>query len=184
MGRVAIFIDSGYFSKTLKQDFQDPNIDYGKVVNEVINKIDEDVDLLRTYFYDCPPYQSSNPTQEESKRYSKKEKFFNALEELPRFTVRKGKLAKREGDGGGPIFVQKRVDIMFGVDLVKLALRQRITHAAIVTGDSDFLPAIRVARNEGVIIGLLHGSTCHRELRQQVDERWRIDQSFVDNVLH
>lgn len=185
MGTVAVFIDSGYVSKTLKEDFDDPNVDYEKVVNEAVNKIDEDVNLLRTYFYDCPPFQSDNPTKEESKRFAKKESFFSALESIPRFTVRKGKLAKRGSNrNGDPIFIQKRVDIMFGVDLVKLSLKQRISHAIIITGDSDFLPAVKVARNEGVIIGLLHGSGYHSELQQKVDERWKIDQDFVNKVQH
>lgn len=184
MGKVAVFIDSGYVSKILKSDFGEPSIDYEKVVKETVSKIDKEVNLLKTYFYDCPPYQSDNPTPEERKRFANKEKFFTALESIPRFTVRKGKLAKRGTDcNGDPIFIQKRVDIMFGVDLVKLSLKGKISHAIIITGDSDFLPAIEVARNEGVTACLLHGSSCHSELRQKVDERWEIDQDFVNKII-
>lgn len=182
MDKLAIFIDAGYVTKILSQEFDSTKIDYELVVGEVSDRV-EDARVLRTYFYDCPPYQSSSPTPEERERYSNKEKFFTALDSIPRFKVRKGKLAKRgRSENGNPIFVQKRVDIMFGVDLVTLALKHRISHAGILAGDSDFLPAIDVARREGVIIHLFHGSDYHKELWKEADERHRIDKEFITDV--
>lgn len=39
-----------------------------------------------------------------------------------------------------------------------------IADAMIVAGDSDFLPAIEVAKKEGVVFHLYHGATPHNEL--------------------
>jgi hypothetical protein len=50
---------------------------------------------------------------EENERFSKKQKFIFALEHLPRFQVRLGRLEFRGIDSSGKsIFEQKRVDIL------------------------------------------------------------------------
>lgn len=77
------------------------------------------------------------------------------------------------------------MDILLGVDLVSLSVKQMITHAILVTGDSDFLPAIDVARNEGILVHLFHGSKTppHRELWDRCDERTPITELFIKPLL-
>jgi len=142
-------------------------------------------EILRTYYYDCLPYQSARPTAEERDRFSKKQKFFSALDLFPRFEVRQGRLEFRGIDQAThkPIFDQKRVDILMGVDLVLLAAKHRINDAVIVAGDSDFLPAINAAKSEGVVVHLFHGQNPHRDLIAACDERTQIDQDFISSVL-
>jgi len=101
--------------------------------------------------------------------------------------VREGKLAFRglDKDSGQPIFEQKRVDIKLAVDLVLLATKRQITRAAIVTGDSDFLPAIQAAKNEGVLIHLFHGggdNRPHRDLWDTADSRTEITMALINGV--
>lgn len=83
---------------------------------------------------------------------------------------------------GNPIFEQKRVDIMLGVDLALLSGKSQITHAALVAGDSDFLPAVVAAKDEGVLIHLYHGAAYHKDLWDAVDERHRIDADLIKAV--
>ena len=45
---------------------------------------------------------------------------------------------------------QKGVDMRLGLDLVSLALKRLVDQVIIITGDSDFVPAIKLARTEGV----------------------------------
>ena len=79
-------------------------------------------ELLRAYYYHCLPYQSNPPTGDERRRYAAKHRFVTALRHIPRFDVRLGKLAYRGTDRDGqPIFQQKRVDLMLGVDMALLA---------------------------------------------------------------
>ena len=70
-----------------------------------------------------------------------------------------------------------------GVDMALLAAKNQITDAAILAGDSDFLPAIEAAKPEGVVVHLFHGSQPHRDLVTRCDERIRITQEFVDSIL-
>lgn len=182
MGRVAIFVDGAYLDYILRDEFKLAAIDY-RLLSQALAG---DMELLRTYYYHCLPYQSSPPTKEESQRFARRQRFYAALSRLPRYQVRLGKLAVRGQDHhGNPILQQKRVDILLGVDLVYLSAKQQITDAILVAGDSDFLPAVTCAKDEGVVIHLVHGTQhqAHRELWDAADERRPICQDLIDSVL-
>ena len=144
----------------------------------------KDRELYRTYYYHCLPHQSNPPTREEASRFGNAQKFFYTIDQLNRFQVRLGKLAYRgKTDKGEPIFEQKRVDILMGSDLVLLGAKQHISEAVIIAGDSDFMPAIEVAKSEGVLIRLYsHSKSIHQDLWNLADERFDIDQAFIDKV--
>lgn len=179
--KVAVFIDGAYLDKVLQEEFNSPRIDYEKLAKWMT----QDIPLFRAYYYHCLPYQGNPPTEEQRERFARKQAFFNRIANLPQFDVRLGKLEFRGmKEGGTPLFIQKRVDILLGVDLVLMAAKQRITHAAIFTGDSDFLPAIILAKSEGVIMTLCHGvmNPPHEELWKVMDQRLILDQALVDSM--
>ena len=66
---------------------------------------------------------------------------------------------------------QKGVDMRLGLDLVSLALKRLVDQVVLITGDSDFVPAIKMARREGVEIVLdpmgLHVTD---DLREHIDD--------------
>ena len=181
MSRIAIFIAGASLDYTLRQEFGGARILYDKLSAQLT----QGCDVLRTYYYHCLPYQSNPPTVEERGRFAKAQTFMQALERLPRYEVRLGQLAYRgKKENGDPIFVQKRVDLMLGVDLAILAGTRQITHAALVAGDSDFLHAVKAAKGQGVLVSLWHGraNPPHDELWQECDERFPITQDIVDAI--
>lgn len=181
MDRVAIFLDGAYLDYGLRDEFDNARLDFHRLAQTLAGGRE----ILRTYFYHCLPYQSDPPTQQESERFGRMQSFVSQLKRLPRFEVRLGKLAFRgTREDGRPIFVQKRVDIMLGVDLVQLSTKRLISTAVLVAGDSDFLPAVQVAREEGVLVHLYHFTTHqpHRELWDACDERTAIAQQLIDAV--
>lgn len=178
--RLAIFIDGGYFDVTNRDECGGCKIDYGKLATKVAGGID----ILRTYYYNCLPYQTDHPTDDEGKRFSQAQKFHAALRALPRFEVREGMLLFRGLDNKGqPIYVQKGIDLQIGVDLVLLSAKQQISHAVIIAGDSDLIPAIAVAKNEGVLIHLFHGKAPHRKLVEIADERTQFSADFMKDII-
>ena len=91
MEKVAIFIDGGYLSKVLKDIYSSVAIDFSKFSELLVG----DYQLLRTYYYNCMPYKSKDPTESENKRYNHMQAFINSLERFDRFTVKLGKLEYR-----------------------------------------------------------------------------------------
>lgn len=187
MEKVATFIDGAYLSKLQEREFDRASIDMEKLAIELARGNS----ILRTSFYDCPPYQSNPATPEEKLRHANKERFFHRLSSLPRYQVRKGRLAFRGKKASGePIFQQKGVDIMLGVDMVELSATHQITQAVLVAGDSDFNPAVEAVKRNGVLVVLYHGpirgwskrGTVHRELWQACDDRVEITQELIDKV--
>jgi len=178
MDKCAIFIDGGYFSKVLKNEFDLPRIDYLKL-SENISK---GYKRTRTYYYNCMPYKSDPPTIEEKKRFDDMQRFIESLKKLPNFEIRLGKLKKRHDEKGNIYFVQKGVDILLAVDLIRLGRKGRIDYAILVTGDNDFVPVIKTVKDEGVIIYLYssHASKIG-ELRKICDQCFFLDRDLINN---
>ncbi|OPY53797.1 MAG: NYN domain protein [Methanosaeta sp. PtaU1.Bin060] len=172
--RAAVLIDGAYLTKILDVDFGKPKIDLAKFSDILCG----DYERLRTYYYNCMPYQSCPPTEEERRRFAAMDKFVYTLRKLPRFEVKLGRLGCIGGE-----FIQKRVDIALAVDLVRLSCERIIGKAVVVTGDSDFVPAIEAAKEAGVLVVLYYSpSSIHDELLSAVDESVVMDQNLISHV--
>jgi uncharacterized LabA/DUF88 family protein len=181
MDRYAVFIDGGYARKVLEQ-FGSPRISYLKFSDYVAGGQER----LRTYYYDCAPYVSSPATPEERKRKAGFDRFAAALDLQSRFQVRLGRLARRgEFPDGTPRFEQKMVDILLAVDLAQLAVGHQIQRAVILAKDSDFVPAIQIARNAGTVVELYYHvpPRPHTELMSACDDRIPIDEALIKSVI-
>jgi len=201
MGRIANFIDAGYWHKVMRNHFHSPLVDFAKL-SQVLAV---DQELLRTYFYDCLPFQDNPPTPEQKNFYSKRQSFVEAIRRIPRFEVRLGKLVRREVhfvpegpdgfriataeeiDAGLSNFItkyeQKSIDLLLGTDLVRLAAKQSISTAVLIAGDHDFVTPVRAAKDEGILVRLYykHG-TVSSELLALCDDKVEITQQFVDSI--
>lgn len=90
------------------------------------------------------------------------QRFCDSLNRLPRFEVRLGRLARRGPDKHNQYhFEQKMVDVLLSIDLVALSTKGRITDVILVAGDSDFVPAIEVAKRKASASGycMVHSHT-------------------------
>ena len=190
MARLAIFIDGGYVDQVSRRQVPGLSIDLQKLVDRVCADVrsasHEPIDLLRSFYYTCPPFQGNPPSPQERERTANFGKFLYALERLPRFEPRLGRLQP-----SGATFIQKQVDLLLGLDIALLSGRQQITHAALVAGDGDLVPAIVATKREGVAAWLFHGPrqsldngerTYSEELWQQADERVTMDAAFWQSV--
>lgn len=157
-------------------------------------------ELLRSYFYDAPPSVDSVslPVSRMKRNLATTERFkhaqslFDQLELKPGFALRMGetrlspnlwKIKNRAvkellkapralaDDDFDLEIAQKGVDIRIGLDMARLALRDMARAVVVVTGDSDFVPAIKFVRREGVKVVLCsmghHGA--RRALKAHAD---------------
>lgn len=155
-------------------------------------------ELFRVYYYDAPPFtgRSRNPisgieidfsaTQQARNNLS----LMDSLEMQPDFAVRRGTLVfsgwklgfgalKRLRKPGPhniaandlvPNITQKGVDMRIGLDVSWIALRKLAQNVVLVTGDSDFVPVLKLARKEGMRVYLDHmGHSTSQQLRAHAD---------------
>ncbi len=138
-------------------------------------------DLLRIYYYDAPPAQASllNPIDgseldlQATDRCRDAMKLHADLAAAPNVAMRMGevhvggwkvsenavgKLARepRKIAAGDlkPNIRQKGVDIRIGLDIARLSLRDTVRSLVVVTADTDFVPAFKFARREGIRVYL------------------------------
>lgn len=136
--------------------------------------------LYRIFYYDCEPFSKKmhNPISKRSIDFSKtSEALFR--NEVFLHLKKKRKLALRIGylqENGWSIqkrttkklfkkgieacdieendvflqLTQKSIDMKIGVDIASLALKKQVDRIVLVSGDSDFVPAAKLARREGI----------------------------------
>lgn len=49
-----------------------------------------------------------------------------------------------------PSFTQKGVDMRIGIDIASLSIKHQVDQIILIAGDSDFVPAAKLARREGI----------------------------------
>jgi uncharacterized LabA/DUF88 family protein len=186
--RSAVFIDNGFFK--IVQTQLSVRADYLSFSSAVVGG---EQNRFRTYVYDCPPYQSNPPTKPESEKKASFDKFKFNITRLSRFEFRMGHLQLvRDEEGnvikkqdGEPVLRQKGVDMALGIDMASLSVGNKIDKAIIVAGDSDFVPAIQVAKQAGVIVTLYYDSKTyvHNSLFDICDERIELTKEFLLKVV-
>lgn len=84
--------------------------------------------------------------------------------------IRKSQDAPIEARDLVPDITQKGVDIRIGLDIASLALKRVAQNLVFVTGDSDFVPVMKLARKEGMKVYLeAMGHGVRRELKAHAD---------------
>ena len=177
--RIIILIDGGYLDAILRDQFNHTKISYPKFVTELA----QGHTVLRTYYYTCEPWQSNPPTEDERRRISNAQKFRGYLQRIPNFEVRLGRLAYRGITTDGKVILeQKQVDILLALELVRMSMKRAISRAILITGDSDFVPAINLAKDEGIEVFLAHADRPHESLVNAVDQIIKIDHNMIQRV--
>lgn len=134
---------------------------------------------------------SSNPTPEEKNKKSDFDKFVYSLQMSPRLQVRLGKLGRRDNicEKCGNIKVeykQKRVDNLLTVDMTRAVWKEKIFKAILVTGDSDFVPAVEEANRAQVLTHVFYLNVgnikIHDELYRICTERTEITKSLLEKA--
>jgi uncharacterized LabA/DUF88 family protein len=143
-------------------------------------------DLHRIYYYDAAPLDSTHVKPLEGgivefgkePLFARSQQLFLELSREPHFALRMGELSfngwavrpgvyRRAGaeariNAGSlkPLIAQKGVDMRIGMDIAALTLKHLADIIVMITGDSDFVPAMKFARREGAqlfLVPLGHG---------------------------
>lgn len=198
--KYALVIDAGFLKNKLrrytteKQITAQDVVDYCKELHKAyLNKYE----LFRIYYYDCNPFRGkiTNPITGVEIDYSKnpntqlQQAVIDQLEQKDNFAVRRGQILPPEDwllkspDEGNleldsvagkltPNINQKQVDMKIGLDIAWLASNKIVDRIVLVAGDTDFIPAMKFARKEGLLIYL-------NPIRQDVHPTLKIHSDYV-----
>jgi uncharacterized LabA/DUF88 family protein len=155
-----------------------------------------DMRLHRIYFYDAKPLDAvaTVPLSKQSIHFgrssiaTRNRRMHSELSRQPFFALRFGELVhggwrlkrgtlKAAGprievgaEDLEPDIRQKGVDMRIGLDIASLTLKQQVKVIVLISGDSDFIPAMKFARREGAqsfLVTLGHG--IKDEMREHAD---------------
>lgn len=164
--------------------------------------LNSDEELYRLFYYDCPPYsgKETNPISKAAVDFSSQSKFYSRSRFLNEMAA-KDYVAMRLGmirPGGWTLterwvkktlnsnqpmqspqaqdvyfnLEQKGVDMRLGIDVATLALKQQVERIIVISGDTDMIPAIKLARREGVqvvLVALQGGAGVNKHLIEDSD---------------
>src|SRR3989344_6239632 len=181
MKRVAIFIDGNNFYFSLRKI-------YGK------NKSLKDFDfkgfaeflageekVVSIYYYNALLDKENNP-----QKYESQKEFFDKLKQIPHFNLVLCKLLKRNITGTNKFYyIIKEDDINMAVDLVENAYEDNFDIAVLVSGDGDFVPAVRsVKKRNKVIKNVYFKNSSSRNLKNFCDESLELTKEMLDKLFN
>ena len=182
--KTALMVDGGFLKKKLLQrNHRDATVqDITAFCTSVMQKPPlAQAQLFRIYFYDAPPFEGTvtNPlsgvvtNMAGTPKALQNVQLLRSLELQPNFAVRRGVVSCQGWKLGSaalrsisnhpravaagdlvPDLKQKGVDMRIGLDISWLATKRLVDAIALVTGDSDFIAAMKLARKEGMRIYL------------------------------
>lgn len=125
--------------------------------------------ILNKLRYYTAPSARANPTQQ---------RFFEFLRQSSAVEL---VLGRHESRGGGSFHVEKETDVNLSVDMVVGAYENEYDVAMLVSGDTDYVRAVRAVRARGKRVIWCHfiGQRHSDELRQASDESLELGDSLL-----
>ena len=189
--KAVIFIDGGHLRVLVRKADRQYTPDYIETIAHAC--VAEDESLLRILYYDCAPYQGKSklPVSGELTTFQGSDEWLKTLAAKPQFAVRFGTLKfrgfvlrdtplpdhKLSDEDFQPRFEQKGVDMRIGLDIAAYASNQSVDRIVLITGDTDCLPAMKLARTAGLHVVLVQFPGLHlaRELLWHADFQRCVD---------
>ncbi|MCD6398911.1 MAG: NYN domain-containing protein [Candidatus Aenigmarchaeota archaeon] len=178
--RVAIFIDGSNFYHSVKDNFHvHDNIDMGfEGFKKVIEFLRSGRILIGIFYYNASLDRNYN-----EEIYWKQQKFFADLRKIPGLKIVLCRLRKIINNSGELKYTVKGDDIHIAVDMVSMAYENAYDTAIIVSGDGDFVPAVKTIQKLGKKVeNAYFYSTRSDYLRQVCDISVPLDK-IVDEYL-
>ncbi len=180
MTRVSIFIDGNNFYYGLKKIYGNSknlaNFNFEKFCGFLANKRD----ICSIFYYNAPL-----DITKDIEKYKSQQRFFEKIKRIPKFNLILCKLLKRKiKETNKFYYIIKEDDIYMAVDLVKGAFKDAYDTAVLVSGDGDFVPAVRVAQEEKKIVeNAYFKKSASNNLKQNCNESILLTKAILDKCF-
>jgi uncharacterized LabA/DUF88 family protein len=188
--KIAVLLDGGHVRVYAKDAGMPFTPDYIEKVGLACSAAGEEI--FRVLYYDCAPYAGTVtlPVSGAKKSFHGSDQWMRELAQKNLFAVRRGALKFRgfaldknkipykptaplQDSDFVPQFEQKGVDMRIGLDMAIFAATRAVDLIALVTNDTDCVPAMKHARRSGLQVALIAipGYTPTSELIEHSDFR-------------
>ena len=133
--RVAIFIDGSNLYHNLKR------FNIKTTFEEIIKSVETKREVVDIFYYTALLDKSID-----EKRYNEHKRFLDKIKQIPNFHIVLCNLRKVVLENGSVDFVIKGDDVYLATDLIKGAYENLYDVAIIISGDGDFVPAIKLVQ--------------------------------------
>lgn len=168
MSKIAVMIDGGYARNRAKA----ANLNYTPALIEkvALSCCVGAESIQRILYYDCAPFAGSVklPVSGKPSTFPSSDGWLHELSHKELFAVRRGVLKFRgfvpktvplptiHSDADfKPRFEQKGVDMRIGLDMANYSSNRAVDMIALMTNDTDCIPAMKYARRAGLQVALL-----------------------------
>ena len=195
--KTAILVDGGFYRRRAQAVFGDQTaqqraIELSEYCKRHLRMHGEHSDLYRIFYYDCAPSNKRifHPFKQQQVDLGKTElyawttQFLNELKKKRKFAIRLGKLAEEQAHYIiRPDIDQKGVDMKIGLDIASMAYKHQVDQIVLISGDSDFVSAAKLARREGVdfILDPL-GAPIKPDLFEHIDGLRTCDKAYTTHT--
>jgi len=168
MKRVMIFIDGSNMYHNLMSSFGKASLDFRAFSLKLTG---DNRELVRTYYYNCPVDQYSNPAS-----YREQAKFFAILRKTDDLELRLGRLQRRL-DGRT---IEKGIDVKLAVDILTKAYKNQYDVAILISGDADFSQVVQEVKDmaKHVELAVFPNQRCFH-LRTVADRILELNEEFM-----
>ena len=180
MKRVAVFIDGNNFYYGLRKiygkDKSLKNLDFESFANFLAGK----GKVVSIFYYNAQLDREHNP-----KKYNSQKLFFEKLRQISNFNLVLCKLLKRQVSGTDKFYyIIKEDDINMAVDMVEGACSDNFDVAILVSGDGDFVPAVKaVQRKEKQVENIYFKNSSSRNLKNHCNKSLELTKQILDGFF-
>ncbi len=180
MRRIFIFIDGNNFYHGLryiyKEDRKAIDFNFKNFCDFLSNKWE----IVGICYYNAELDKSKNID-----KYYSQQRFFSKLKMIPKLRLVLCKLLKRKLSGTNKYYyVLKEDDIHMAVDIVEGACEDLFDIAIIVSGDGDFVPAVKaVHRKNKTVENVYFKKSSSRHLKEHCDSSFELTKDILDNFF-
>jgi len=180
MKRVAVFIDGNNFyfglRKIYGKDKSLKNFDFQKFANFLAGN----GKIVDIFYYNAQLDREFNP-----KKFKSQKEFFNKLKAIPNFNLILCKLLKRNITGTNKYYyILKEDDIHMAVDMVDGSADDNFDTAILVSGDGDFVPAVRsVKRRNKKVENIYFKGSSSKTLKNYCDKSLELTREILNDFF-
>jgi len=181
MERVSIFIDGNNFYYGLRKLFGPEKSLKRFDFKNFGDYLADDGKVSRIFYYNAQLDQKFD-----SKTFKSQKDFFTKLRKIPNFNLVLCKLLKRNVKGTDKVYyIIKEDDIHMAVDMVDGAANDSFDTAVVVSGDGDFVPAVKSVKRRGKkVINVYFKGSSSRNLKDHCDKSLELSKRLLEKFFN